>query len=71
MEIRGATEQDVHAAIEGGERLPARHGRTLYRRNLPFGGIWRGKRFDTKQLEVYTVQEGDTLIVITVIVKYF
>ena len=71
METRGASEQNVRAAIDSGECLPAKHGRTLYRRNLPISGTWRGKSFDTKRLAVYTVVENETILVITVVVKYF
>jgi len=33
---RGATEDEVKAAIELGEQFPARFGRTGFRRNFPF-----------------------------------
>ena len=68
---RGATEVEVAAAVETGERSPARHGRTAFRRNFPGAWTWRGRAFDTKQLEVYAVPEGDDWLVITVIVKFF
>jgi hypothetical protein len=67
---RGATEEDVIAKVEEGERFPARFGRTGFRRNFPFGGEWRGRQFATKQVEAYAVEE-DGWLVITVIVKYF
>jgi len=58
-------------AVEGGERFPAKFGRTGFRRNFPFGGTWRGKVYPTKQVEVYAVWEDDGWLVITVLVKYF
>jgi len=33
--------------------------------------MWRGKKYKTKQVEVFAVKENDDFVVITVIVKYF
>ena len=52
MAERGATEAEVAAAVGTGESEPARHGRTAFRRNFPGPWTWRGRTFDTKQLEV-------------------
>ncbi|MCU0839430.1 MAG: DUF4258 domain-containing protein [Rhodospirillales bacterium] len=68
---RGATEAEVLATIEGGERFPARFGRTGFRRNFPFEATWRGKAYASKQLEVYAVQESDRWLVITRVAKVF
>lgn len=71
MSIRGANEAEIRRTIEQGERFPAKHGRTGFRRN--FAGPWHrnDRRFDTKQLEVYAVWEDEDWLAITVIVKYF
>jgi len=42
MHERGATEEEVEAAIGEGERFPAKFGRQGFRRNFGFNGIWRG-----------------------------
>jgi hypothetical protein len=68
---RGASEAEVVVTVESGERFPAKFGRTGFRRNFPFGGIWRGRRFHTKQVEAYAVEENDGWLVTTVIVRYF
>ncbi len=68
---RGATEAEVMATVDGGERLPARFGRTCFRRNFPFNEEWRGRRFATKQVEVYAVEEPGGWLAITAIVRYF
>jgi len=68
---RGATEAQVSATIEEGERFLAKFGRTGFRRNFPEAGAWRGRHYTSKQIEVYAVEEGDGWLVITVIVKYF
>lgn len=70
LQERGATEEEVVATIEYGERFVAKHGRTGFRRNFPFEGEWNGRRFSTKQIEAYAVNEEDWLV-ITVIVKFF
>ncbi len=67
---RGATEAEVIATVQAGEQFPAKYDRTGVRRNFPFQQEWRGRRYATKQVEAYAVQE-DGWLVITVIVKYF
>jgi hypothetical protein len=57
--------------LEGGECFPAKFGRTGFRRNFAFKGLWRGKRYGTKQIEAYAVQESGRWLVITVLVRYF
>ncbi len=68
---RGATEAEVIATVEEGERFPVKYGRTGFRRNFPFSGIWGGKHFGVKQVEAYAVEESDDWIVVTVLTKYF
>jgi hypothetical protein len=67
---RGASESEVVATVESGERFPAKFGRSGFRRNFPFDGEWNGKRYATRQIEAYAVDE-DGWLVITVIVKFF
>lgn len=68
---RGALVAEIEATVLDGESFPAKHGRTGYRRNFAFGGIWRGKVYATKQVEAYAVWEDQSWLVITVLVKYF
>ncbi len=68
---RGATESEVTATVEAGEEIPAKFGRTGFRRNFAFGGEWLGRRYATKQVEVYAVMEQGEWLVITVVVKFF
>lgn len=67
---RGANEEEVRAALEGGEQFPAKHGRTGFRRNFSFDEKWNGKHYAVKQIEAYAVEENGWLV-ITVIVKFF
>ena len=71
MQERGATEEEVRATIENGERYPAKFGRVGYRRNFPFNRERRGKFFTTKQVELFAIQEKDNWIVITVLTRFF
>lgn len=68
---RGATEQEVIAAVEGGETFPVKFGRTGFRRNFIFDAMWRGKQYSSKQVEAYAIKEDDYWLVITVITRYF
>lgn len=71
MRERGATDEEVVATVQSGEPFPAKLGRTGFRRNFPFDGEWRGRRYATKQVEVYAVEEGGIWVAITVIVRFF
>ena len=71
MGERGATENEVIATVEQGEQLPAKFGRTGFRRNFPFDSKWQGKDYKTKQVEVYAVRENSNWLVITIITRYF
>jgi hypothetical protein len=67
---RGASEEEIMATVQSGERFPAKFGRTGFRRNFPFDGEWQGRRYATKQIEAFAVDENGWLV-ITVIVKYY
>ncbi len=71
MRERGATEHEVRATVEQGEQIPAKFGRTGFRRNFRFDSKWRGKYYRTKQVEAYAVREGPDWLVITIITRYF
>ena len=57
MEERGTTEDEVRAAVETGEKFPAKFGRLGFRRNFPFDRLWRDRLYPTKQVEVYAVED--------------
>lgn len=71
MKERDASSKEALLTIESGEKFTAKFNRVGYRRNFSFCKIWKGKYYNTKQVEAYTVLEGDDLIIETVIVKYF
>jgi hypothetical protein len=68
---RGATEAEVVATVKEGSRFDAKYGRAGFRLNFPFGRTWKGKYYETKQIEAYAVEEDNDWIVITFVAKYF
>ena len=71
MAQRGATEQEVVITVESGERFDAKFNRVGFRRNFAFRERWRGKHYETKQVEAYAVREEDDWLVISIITRYF
>ena len=67
---RGTCDAEIIETVTGGEKFPAKFGRVGFRRNFIFNSDWKGRRYSTKQVEVYAVQEQGWLVV-TTIVKYF
>lgn len=68
---RGATEEEVRATVLGGEAFPAKFGRNGFRRNFRFDSVWRDRHYAIKQVEVFTVCEGEDWLVITVVTRYY
>jgi hypothetical protein len=71
MAERGATSEEVEATVTAGERFPARFGRTGFRRNFAFDGVWRERHYQTKQVEAFAIEDDGDWLVITVVAKYF
>ena len=71
MAERGATEEEVLAALATGEGVPAKLGRLAFRKNSPFERTWKGRYYETRQVMPVVRDEGDGLVVITVYVFYF
>jgi hypothetical protein len=68
---RGATEEEVHATVLGGETFPAKFGRNGFRRNFRFDSVWRDRHYAIKQVEAFAVREGEDWLVITVVTRYY
>lgn len=71
MRERGATEEEVGLALQEGEQFPAKFGRRGFRRNFSFDGVWRGRHYHIKQVEIFATWEDEDWLVVSVIVKYF
>ena len=70
-EERGAELKQVETAIFEGIKEAAQKDRTKYTMNFQFNALWNSKYYPIKQIIVVTVEEGETIIVITVITKFF
>jgi hypothetical protein len=71
MAQRGAFEKEVIETVQRGEKFEAKFGRTGFRRNFLFEKHWRSVYYETKQIEVYAIQENEDWLVISVIARYF
>ena len=71
MEERGASREEVRRTIEAGRVFPARFGRQKYGMTFSFGNYWRAQLYEHKHIEAYCVVDGEDIIVVTVVVKYF
>lgn len=70
LKERGATEEEVVATVQEGERFPVKCDRVGFRRNFAYNSAWRDRFFATKQGEAIAVAE-DGWLVLTVIVRAF
>lgn len=68
---RGATEAEIVQAIRSSTWQPAELGKLECRMNFPFGALWNGKVYNTKQVRPIFVEEEKELIVVTVYTYYF
>lgn len=48
---RGATEEEVVATVEYGERFAVKLGRSDFRRNFSYNSLWRGKHYANNRLK--------------------
>jgi hypothetical protein len=46
--LRGATLDEVRAAVAEGEPAPAKQGRSAFRKNFAFRSEWKGRYYETK-----------------------
>ena len=71
MVERGASREDVIEAVNTGDTYPVKLGRVAFKKNFRYNREWRGEHYRVRQVEAIAVEEGDVLVVVTVIVKYF
>ena len=70
MAFRGATEDEITAAIRGAAWQPAERGRAECRMEFDFGREWNGRPYAKKQVRPVFVEEADAVVVVTVYVYY-
>jgi len=61
--FRGATEEDVLAAIQASPWQPAEMGRLECRKEFPFNAQWNRRWYATRQVRVIFVDEPDEIVV--------
>ena len=71
LKERGATPEEIIDAVTHGESSPAKLGRTRFRKNFVYNGLWQGKHYATKQVETIAVRENDDWLVLTVVTRFF
>ncbi len=54
-----------------GIREPAKHGRVLCRLNIQFHGVWRGRRYNIKQVAPVIIDGPGETVVVTVYTFFF
>ena len=68
---RGVTQDEVVATVQTGEQFPAKFGRTGFRKLFRFDSTWQERFYATKEIEVIAVRDGEDLLVITVVTRYY
>jgi hypothetical protein len=70
-ESRGFTVAEVEEAIRTCPWGAAELGRLDCRKEFPFGQVWNGRIYATKQVRPIFVDETEEIVVITVYTYYF
>jgi len=68
---RGFTFAEVEGAIRASPWSPAEAGRLECRRDYPFGALWNGLFYNTKQVRPIFVELEREILVVTVYTYYF
>lgn len=71
MKLRGADEREVVDAIRSGTARPAKLRRVGFRKDFPFGSLWAGRYYATRQVLAIVVEGPAELVVVTVYTFYF
>ena len=66
MHERGATEDEVTAALSQGKPVEAPLGRKIKEMVFPFDAQWQGNSYEQKKVRVIYLEENDNLAMITV-----
>ena len=68
---RGATEEEIAAAIREGQWRAAERGRLEVSKDFPYNAEWNGKLYSNKRVRpIFTERRGE-VVVVTVYVYYF
>jgi hypothetical protein len=67
---RGGTPEEVARAIREAPWKPEREGRWSATLEVPFSGVWNGRRYNAKQVRPVFVVEEEAIVVVTVYVYF-
>ncbi len=71
MEERGVSGTEVRKAVREGIVVPARRGRKKHPLAFPFERYWLSGLYRSRLVDVYSIEEGDAMIVLTGAAGYF
>jgi len=66
LDYRGASEEEVTAAVNGAAWISAGRGRLDCRKDFDFDGEWQGKRCSFKQVRPVFIEDSGGVMVMTV-----
>ena len=69
--LRGGTADEVFAAIREAKWEGAKNNCFQCRKSFPFGQVWNGKPYNTKQVKVIFQDRETEIYVVTTYVFYF
>ncbi len=67
---RGATEEEINDILRSGKLTIAKGNRLAKEKVYSFNKDWNGKTYKEKHIKVIYIIERNTIVVITVVVKY-
>jgi hypothetical protein len=67
---RGVNENEIFSTLKTGIELPAKNNRLFKEKVFIYEKEWNGKYFKEKKVKVIYVVEAETIVVITVVVKF-
>ena len=67
---RGATLEEIEDVVRTGTPIRGKKDRLGRFKTYPFGRLLNGKRYEQKRIEVYFIEDGNTLVTVTVYVFY-
>jgi len=70
MGERGVVADEVGSVLESGATVETKGRRKSREAIFPFAGLWHGRSFPHKKVRVVYVEEGQSLVVITVYAFY-
>lgn len=71
MPERGVSEEEIVQTVTEGASRPAKLGRTEFRFEFDYNGVWRGTYYRRKRVTAIAVPANAGWLVLTVIARYY